>query len=64
MIGSMVRHFISREANVVLKIYKILIRLHIVSYTQALSPVSRHGNWSVLLRLEDIQKRVGTNNFF
>ena len=27
-------------------------------WTQAWTPVLRHGNWSVILRLEGIQRRV------
>ena len=39
MIGWMVRNFISREANGVLKIYKTEIRPHIGYCTQAWDPV-------------------------
>ena len=39
MIGWIVKNFISREANVVLKIYKILIRPHTEYCTQAGTPV-------------------------
>ena len=52
MISRMVRNPISREANIILKIYKILIRPHIEYGAQA--PVLRHGNWSVILRFEGI----------
>ena len=45
MIGWMVRNFISREVNVVLKIYKLLIRPYIEYGPQARTPVLRHGNW-------------------
>ena len=55
MIGWMIRNIISRGANV-LKIYKTLRRPHIENYTQAWVPVSRHGNWSIILTLEDIQR--------
>ena len=54
MIGWMVRNFISREANV-LKIYKILIRLHVEYCTQVWAPMSRHGNWSIM-RFESTQE--------
>ena len=38
----MVRNFISREANVLLKIYKSLIRLHIKYCIKAWAPGPRH----------------------
>ena len=59
MIDRMLRNLISREANVVLKIHKTLLRLHIEYCTQARAPVSRLGNWSVILKLED--KRDNNN---
>ena len=58
MIGWMVRNFISRDTNVILKRYKTLIRPHLEYCTQAWAPISTHGNCSVILRLESIQKRV------
>ena len=54
----MVRSFISREANTVLKAYKTLISPQIEYSSQAWDPVSRHGNYSVIVRLEGIQRRV------
>ena len=59
MIDRMLRNLISREANVVLKIHKTLLRLHIEYCSQARAPVSRHGNWSVILKLEE---RRGNND--
>ena len=57
-IGWMVSNFISREVNVVLKIYKTLKWPHIEYCTQAWVPVWRHENWSVILKLECIPRRV------
>ena len=58
MPGWMVRNYISREVNIVIKKYKILIRSHIEYCNQALAKMSRHGNWKKILRLEIIQGRV------
>ena len=67
MIGWMVRNFISRDlirvlhifkTVAVLKICKTLIRSLIEYCTSVWAPVSRHGIWSVILRLEGVQKRV------
>ena len=48
---------ISREA-IVLKFYKTLKRPHLEYSTQVWAPLSTHGNWNVILKLEDIQRRV------
>ena len=56
MIGGMVRNFILKEANVVLKMYKTLIRPPLEYCTQVCAPMLRHGNWSIIMRLEGIQK--------
>ena len=57
-IGWMVRNLISREANGVFKIHITLIRPHIEYCTQVWASLSKHWNWSVILRLEGIQRRV------
>ena len=44
MIGWMVRNITSMEVNIVLKVYKILIRPHAEPCNQAWAPVSRHEN--------------------
>ena len=54
----MIRNFISWKADVVLKIYKTLIKPYIEYCSQAWTPVLRHGNWNVILRLEGIQRRM------
>ena len=58
MIVWRVRNFISKEANVVFKMYKTLIRFDVEYCTQAKDPESRYANCSVILSLESIQKRV------
>ena len=56
----MVRNFISREANV-LKIYTILIKPHKEYCNQAWAPLLRQRNWSIILRLEGLQRSDKTN---
>ena len=58
MIDWMVRNFISKKADVVLKICKTQIRLRVEYCIQVLALASRHGNWSEILRFEGIQRRV------
>ena len=57
MIGWMVNNSVSMKANVVLKIYKTLIRPNIEYSSQAWASVLRHGNWRVILRLNSIIKK-------
>ena len=61
MIGWMLKNFISNVENVVLKMYKTLIRLQTEYWTQVWATVLRHGNWLVKMRLigKDI-KRIKT----
>ena len=54
MIGRMGGNFISKKTNVVLKIYKILIKPHIEYFSQAWAPVLGYENKSVILRLKGI----------
>ena len=56
MIGWIVTYFISKEANIVLRIYKIQMRLHIENCTLAWSQVSRHRNERVILNWRTCKK--------
>ena len=51
------RSVISREREVMLKIYKSMIRPHIEYCVQLWSPLPSHGNWGLILALEDIQRK-------
>ena len=52
------RNILSRDAHVITKVYKTLIRPHVEYCTQAWAPVARHGNWNFILKLESIQRKV------
>ena len=52
------RNILSRSAHVITRVYKTLIRPHLEYCTQAWAPVARHGNWSLILKLESVQRRV------
>ena len=56
--GWTMRNVLSRDAYVICRIYKALIRPHIEYCTQAWAPVARHGNWNLILKLEGVQRRV------
>ena len=46
------------EGSCFKNIHKTQLRPQIENCTQAWAPMLRHGNWSVILRLEGIQRRV------
>ena len=51
------RSLISRNSEVMLKIYKSMIRPHLEYCVQLWSPLPSHGNWGVILALENIQRK-------
>ena len=54
----MVSKFPTYSFKRILIVYKTLIRPHIEYCTQAWAPVARHGNWSLILKLEGIQRNI------
>ena len=57
MIAWVTRCVISREKNLMLHIYKAIIRPHLEYCVQIWSPVAKHGNWGLILELESVQRR-------
>ena len=56
-IAWVMRSIISREPSVMLGLYKSLIKPHIYRVRcQAWAPMARHGNWSLILELEGVQR--------
>ena len=51
------RNLISREKLLMLRVYKTLIRPHLEYCVQLWNPVAEHGNWSLILRIEGVQRR-------
>ena len=51
------RNLISRSREVMLMVYKALVRPHIEYCVHIWSPVPGYGNWSIILELEKIQRR-------
>lgn len=50
------RSIITRSPEVMLKIYKCMIRPHLEYCVQLWSPLPTHGNWSTILALEKVQR--------
>ena len=57
VIAWVARSVITRSPDVMLLIYKSLIRPHIEYCVQVWNPVARHGNWAIILELENVQRR-------
>ena len=57
MISWVARNMISRDRDVMLLVYKSLIRPHIEYCVQIWSPMPRHGNWATILELEKVQRK-------
>lgn len=56
MIGWVARNVISREKMVMLNIYKSLIRPQLEYCVQLWNPHPKHGNWSTILKIEEVQR--------
>ena len=57
MIAWVARNFITREKSVMINIYKALIRPHLEYCVQIWSPAAQHGNWGLILEIEQVQRR-------
>ena len=57
MICVITRNLISREKSLMLRIYKTLIRPNLEYCVQLWSPAPEHGNWSMILKIEGVQRR-------
>ena len=51
------RNLINKDRSVMLPVYKTLIRPHLEYCVQLWNPVAEHGNWSLILKLEGVQRR-------
>ena len=57
MIAWVTRNMISREKNVMLHVYKTVIRHHVEYCVQVWAPVAKHGNWGIIMDIESVQRR-------
>ena len=56
-IGWTMRNIISRERNVMLSIFKTLVRPHLEYCVQLWAPCPDHGNWKTIMKIEGVQRR-------
>lgn len=57
MIAWVIRSVISRKPHIMLNIYKCMIRPNIEYCVQLWSPLPSHGNWGLILDIEDVQRK-------
>ena len=50
------RSIVSRSPQVMLKMYKLIIRPHLEYCVQLWSPLPAHGNWSSIMSIENVQR--------
>ena len=56
-IGWIARNLLTRDHNIISKVYKTIIRPKLEYGVQLWNPAACHGNWSIILELEAIQRR-------
>ena len=56
MIGWTTRNVISREKDVLLNIFKSIVRPHLEQCTQLWNPVAKKGNWKIIMEIEKVQR--------
>ena len=56
IIAWITRNVISRSPELMLKLYKCLVRPHLEYCVQLWSPMASHGNWNSIMSLEDVQR--------
>ncbi len=57
MMAWITRNIVNKERNVMLNIFKTLVRPKLEYCVQIWNPVARHGNWSIIVELESVQRR-------
>ena len=53
-IGWVTSSVISREADVMINIYKSLVRPNLEYCVQLWNPIPKHGNWALIMELESV----------
>ena len=57
MISWVTRNMILRDQHVMRDVYRSIVRPHLEYCTQLWSPPAKHGNWALIIELENVQRR-------
>ena len=57
MTSWIIRNVVSRKPEVVIPFYKAFVRPHLEYAVQVWAPTARHGNWGIIMEIEDCQRQ-------
>ena len=57
MTSWIIRNVVSRKPEVLIPFYKAFVRPHLEYTVQVWAPTARHGNWGIIMEIEDCQRQ-------
>ena len=57
MTSWIIRNVVSRKPEVLIPFYKAFVRPHLEYAVQVWAPTARHGNWGIIMEIEDCQRQ-------
>ena len=57
MTSWIIRNVVSRKPEVLITFYKAFVRPHLEYAVQVWAPTARHGNWGIIMEIEDCQRQ-------
>ena len=57
MTSWIIGNVVSRKPELLIPFYKALVRLHFEYTMQVWAPTARHGNWGIIMEIEDCQRQ-------
>ena len=57
MTSWIIRNVVSRQPEVLIPFYKAFVRPHLECAVQVWAPTARHGNWGIIMEIEDCQRQ-------
>ena len=57
MTSWIIRNVVSRKPEVLIPLYKAFVRPHLEYAVQVWAPTARHGNWGIIMEIEDCQRQ-------